>query len=470
MVFSSAAFLFAFLPLVLLLYFIVPGRFRSARNMVLLVFSLIFYFYGEPKGILIMLLSITANYIFAMLIEANDEKPVPRRIALILSVVFNLGILGYYKYTGFFLTNIQNMFGLDIAIPKIIMPIGISFFTFQGMSYVFDVYQRTVKAQRNILNVALYISMFPQLVAGPIVRYETIENELTDRTESLPMFYNGLCRFIIGMGKKMLLANCFGSIVQDIGWLTEPTVSWAIAWAGAIAYTFQIYYDFSAYSDMAIGLGQMLGFRFLENFDYPYISRSITEFWRRWHMSLSVWFRDYVYIPLGGSRKGKVRQIINIAVVWALTGFWHGASWNFILWGMYFAVLLIAEKLFLLKALDKVWKPLAHIYALFFIVIGWVIFNSASMPAIVKTIGTMFSFSPLSDVSKGYVVYLLRNYTAEIIAGVLFSMPVYPLIKKRFESNIIYRCIFPVCILIILALSLVSIVSNTFNPFIYFRF
>ena len=417
-----------------------------------------------------MLLSITANYIFAMLIETYNERAIPRRIVLILSVVFNLGILGYYKYTGFFLTNIQNIFGLDLAIPRIIMPIGISFFTFQGMSYVFDVYQNTVKAQRNILNIALYISMFPQLVAGPIVRYETIENELTDRKESLPMFYNGLCRFIIGMGKKMLLANCFGSIVQDIGWLTEPTVSWAIAWAGAIAYTLQIYYDFSAYSDMAIGLGQMLGFRFLENFNYPYISRSITEFWRRWHMSLSVWFRDYVYIPLGGSRRGKARQIINIAIVWALTGFWHGASWNFIVWGVYFAALLIAEKLFLLKILEKAWKPFAHVYALFFIVIGWVIFNSTSMPDITKTMQTMFTFAPLSDVSKGYMIYLFRNYTAEIAAGILFALPIFPLIKKRFENNIIYRCVFPVCILIIFALSLVSIVSNTFNPFIYFRF
>lgn len=470
MVFSSVTFLFIFLPLVLFFYFVIPKKFRSARNYIFLLFSLAFYFYGEPKGIFIMLLSIAGNYLFAILVGLRPKTVLMRRLAVIFSILFNLGILGFYKYTGFILTNIQNLFEIPLTIPEIIMPIGISFFTFQGMSYVFDVAKGEVPAEKNILKVALYISMFPPLVAGPIVRYESIAQEITQREENFSLFYDGICRFIIGMAKKMILANCFGQIIQDATWMSQETISGMIQWVHAILYTFQIYYDFSGYSDMAIGLGMMFGFHFPENFNYPYVSSSITEFWRRWHISLSAWFRDYVYIPLGGSRCGKTRQLINIVIVWVLTGFWHGASWNFIAWGLYFALLLMIEKLFLLKLLKKVWRPIAHLYALFFIVLGWVIFSGTGMAEIFKTFRSMFQITAVTQETKAYMTYVFTNFKFEILAAVLFSMPIYPIIKKRFEKTIGYRLIFSLCILVLFAWSMLSIVNSNFNPFIYFRF
>ncbi|MGN1133904.1 MAG: MBOAT family O-acyltransferase, partial [Oscillospiraceae bacterium] len=366
MLFSSITFLFAFLALVLILYFLVP---RKLKNPVLLLFSLVFYAWGEPIYILLMLASIITAYItgiFADKKRKNAGRHTPI-IALIIAVIWNIGLLLFFKYTDFFITNTNNIFNLDIKPLGLTLPIGISFYSFQTLSYVIDVYRGEVRAQKNIITLATYVSLFPQLIAGPIVRYQTIEDQLTERHETLDKFAEGVKRFAIGLGKKVLLANTIGSLFDQISNTPQSQMSVLASWMGILAFTFQIYFDFSGYSDMAIGLGKMFGFEFLENFNYPYISKSITEFWRRWHISLSSWFRDYVYIPLGGNRKGKLRQCFNIMIVWSLTGFWHGANWNFLIWGMYFGVILLMEKLFLLKGLNKLPSFFQHIYALLLI-------------------------------------------------------------------------------------------------------
>lgn len=469
MVFSSVIFLFLFLPAVLAGYFLIPKRCRRGRNLLLLIASLLFYCYGEPKGILIMLASIVVNYTAARWVAA-PRAAAYRRTLLVLALAANLAIIGYFKYTGFLLETVNGLIGGAIAIPAIVMPIGISFFTFQGMSYLLDVYRGRVKAEANPINVAMYISLFPQLVAGPIVRYNSIDAEILERNEQADEIAAGLSRFVCGLAKKLLLANTFGGIAADLFALPADSLPALSAWIGAIAYTLQIYYDFSGYSDMAIGLGLIFGFHFPENFNYPYIAASITDFWRRWHMSLSGWFRDYVYIPLGGNRRGLPRQLANIAIVWALTGLWHGAAWNFVLWGLYFALILILEKLFLLKLLDRAWRPLRYLYSLLLIVVGWVIFNSPGIGQAAAYLGAMFSFGPVPPAAEQQALYLLLQYKVELALALALCMPVVPWLKQRYEKKRWYPPLHYAGCLLLFALSLLAVVNTSFNPFIYFRF
>ena len=467
MVFSSLIFLFVFLPAVLLAYFAVPQRFRAARNAVLLVFSLFFYLYGEPVGIFIMLGSILANYLLAFGVAHAEGNS--RRWILVAAVLLNVGLLGVYKYAGFAVENINRIFHTALASPKIAMPIGISFFTFQGMSYVFDVFQRRCTPQKNILNVATYIALFPQLVAGPIVRYETIAAELSDRSESMDAFAAGCRRMIVGLGKKMLIGNALGEAASAVFSTSPASLSAGSAWLGAIAYALHIYYDFSGYSDMAIGLGQIFGFHFPENFDHPYLSASVTEFWRRWHISLSTWFRDYVYIPLGGNRKGPVRQTLNLLIVWLLTGLWHGAAWNFVLWGLYYAILLIAEKRFLGAFLQKLWKPVRHLYALLAVLFGWVIFNCSGIGQIGGYLGAMFGQGTGIPGDASFL-YLLTQYKAELFLAVLFCLPLPKVLRRQYDSRPWMAIACDGLLLAVFGLSVVSITVSSFNPFIYFRF
>ena len=453
-------------------YFACPAKYLKARNLILLLFSIGFYFFGEPKYTAVMLFSIFINYAFGFLIHKSQEKGLRRRGLLVAAVIINLLVLVYFKYLTFITENVNALFGLDIQMWKIVMPIGISFFTFQAMSYVFDVYQKTAEVQKNPLNVALYISMFPQLIAGPVVRYETVAAEIKSRTSTIEKTAEGIIRFIYGLAKKIILANAMGQIADQIFAVPTAELSGQIAWLGAIAYTFQIYYDFSGYSDMAIGLGKILGFTFLENFNFPYISRSITEFWRRWHISLSSWFKDYVYIPLGGNRVGRLRGIVNILLVWLLTGIWHGAAWNFAVWGLYFAVILVLEKAFLNKLMDRLWRPASHIYAVVLIIIGWVIFRSENLAYAAGYIAKMFQ--PQSFFAQGgQAVYYLLQYRVEWILAALFSLPVGRFLVKKLgggghqTAKYAVRLCF---VFLIFGLSILSLVNSTFNPFIYFRF
>ena len=465
MVFSSTAFLFAFLPAVLALYFLVPARFREGRNLILLAFSLFFYFYGEPKGIFVMLLSIAINYAAAWLIDRPGARH--RRLLLAAAVAVNLGILCYYKYTGFLLDNLMALTGAQWQVPDIVMPIGISFFTFQGMSYVFDVFFRTVPAQKNPLHVAMYISLFPQLVAGPIVRYETIAQEVLCRKETLGDAAEGMRRFVIGLAKKMLLANPMGQIAIDVFARSADSLGAPLAWVGALAFTFQIYFDFSGYSDMAIGLGRVFGFHFLENFNYPYIAASITDFWRRWHMSLSQWFRDYVYIPLGGNRCGKARQIFNITVVWALTGIWHGANWTFLIWGLYYAFWLLLEKTFLLKYLErsKVWS---HVYTLLVVMLVWPLFQLNDIGLAGQYTSAMLGFG-----ANGFIrsedLYYLMTYGVTIVIAVIACTPLGKKLWHKLPNGFV-RIAAPALILLALILSTAYLVDASYNPFLYFNF
>ena len=390
MLFSSLIFIFLFLPLVLLAYFISP---KFIKNYVLLFFSLIFYAWGEPKFVIAMLLSIILNYFFALLIARNNKNRNLKKSFLILSVIFNLGLMFIFKYLNFTISNINTLFGMEIfAQTHILLPIGISFFTFQAMSYVIDVYRGNVKVQKNLFYVAMYISLFPQLIAGPIVRYSTIEKQITTRTVTLEDFSEGVRRFVVGLSKKVLLANTLAIVADNVFSMDPGSLSLLLAWTGAIAYTFQIFFDFSGYSDMAIGLGLMFGFHFLENFNFPYTARSITDFWRRWHISLSSWFRDYVYFPLGGSRvNSRGRLVFNLFIVWFLTGVWHGASWNFIVWGLFYFVLLTIEKLTgIPDRLNSVIATLAYrSVTLVSIVIAWVIFRAPDLGYSVQYIKSM---------------------------------------------------------------------------------
>lgn len=462
MVFTSVTFLFYFLPLVFLVYFVVPKKQREARNLVLLLFSLFFYFAGEPKAILVMLVSIVTNYATGYMIGITLGKK--RIFPLVIAIVINLSMLFYYKYLNFFTANLANLFNLSIKTKEIIMPIGISFFTFQGLSYVFDVYMGNAKYKKNPLDIALYISLFPQLIAGPIVRYETVANEIEERDETLDKFASGVLRFIVGFSKKLLLANKFGIITEEIFRLNGAyNISIQLAWFGAFAYAMQIYYDFSAYSDMAIGLGKIFGFNFLENFNYPYISKSITEFWRRWHISLGTWFRDYIYIPLGGNRVSVFHHIINIFIVWFLTGFWHGASWNYIIWGLYFFVFLVLEKYIFNKAFKNIPNIFKHIYTVFVLLIGWVIFKEENNFLLLKYLRAMFNFG--SNETIGGLLYYLKEYYIEIILGIVFSTGLF----KKFELG--YKKLYLIFVYgILFILSIIVLFSSSYNPFIYFRF
>lgn len=458
MIFSSITFLFYFLPVILILYFAVPQRFR---NFVLMLFSLLFYGWGEPKYLIFMMTSILVGYGIGLLLEKTEQLN-KRKMLLILGLLVNLGLLGYFKYANFFIENFHAVTGIKISTLKVTLPVGISFYTFQILSYVIDVYRKNVKAQRNIVNLAAYITMFPQLIAGPIVRYTDLESQLTERSYTWEKTEEGIRRFVIGLGKKVLIANQLGELCNVFANAQEQSV--LFYWVNAIAFMLQIYFDFSGYSDMAIGLGKILGFDFMENFDYPYISKSITEFWRRWHMSLGRWFRDYVYIPLGGNRKGAKRQILNILVVWALTGFWHGAEWNFLLWGLYFAIILIIEKNFLLKKLNesKVW---GHIYTLFLVLIGFVIFNVTGLSEIAVYFRNMFGLGGL-PISSPETIYYMKSYLPCVILGVVGATPVVKRIFARWKGTWLE----PMFLVVLFLLVIAWLVNGSFNPFLYFRF
>ncbi|KAF0819036.1 putative poly(beta-D-mannuronate) O-acetylase [Bacillus sp. ZZV12-4809] len=474
MVFSSTVFLFLFLPLTLILYFISP---KFLRNTLLLGASLFFYAWGEPVFVLIMLLSIAVNYIFALLIDSNREKHLLVKWILGITIAVNLLILGIFKYANFAVENVNGLFNASFVIPEIALPLGISFFTFQGLSYVIDVYRKDGKVQKNPLNIALYIALFPQLIAGPIVRYQTVADQINKRKETLQNFGIGTKRFIIGLAKKMLLANNCGWVADQVFSRPADELSIGLAWIGIIAYTLQIYFDFSGYSDMAIGLGRMFGFKFLENFNYPYISRSVTEFWRRWHMSLSSWFRDYLYIPLGGNRGTTFQLYRNIFIVWMATGIWHGAAWTFIAWGIYYGVLIMLEKAFLLKVIKSVPKVIQHFYTMLAVIIGWVFFRSETFSYAFDYLQAMFGLNgmPLWDSETSF--YLTQNGIVIAIA-IIVSMPVFDLIRKTLNSvmnkkentRLSYDLIVSAGYVLVFLVTIVSVVSTTFNPFIYFRF
>lgn len=473
MVFSSFVFLFLFLPLVLTAYYLCP---RGGRNLVLFLFSLVFYAWGEPRYILVMLLSILFNYAAGRILQGfhKDGKKRQEKITVFAAVLFNLGVLGFFKYNNFFLENINSWFGTDIELLQIALPIGISFYTFQSLSYVVDVYRGQAGVQNNLISFGTYVTMFPQLVAGPIVRYQTISEQLEHRHESAEQFACGIRRFIIGLGKKVLLANNVGLIWDQISAMPAGDVSVGVAWLGAIAFGFQIYFDFSGYSDMAIGLGKMFGFTFLENFNYPYISKSITEFWRRWHISLGTWFREYLYIPLGGNRKGKSRQILNLLIVWGCTGFWHGASWNFLLWGLYFAVILIFEKLFLLKRLERCPSVISHIYALLLILCGWVIFAFDNLSQIGAWFGVMFHFGASQAAGESFW-YLLQTHWVLFLVLAVGSTEwpgrIWRAAAKKLESKPWLVCLAEVLFLgTVFLVSTAFLAGDSYNPFLYFRF
>ncbi|HIX91532.1 MAG TPA: MBOAT family protein [Firmicutes bacterium] len=470
MVFSSLEFLLLFLTVTLLVYFVVPLK---LRNIVLLVVSLIFYGWGEPVYVFLMIFTITVDYIFGLLVERAQKRDDPKRarLHLILSVVINLAILGFFKYYNFFVSNLRLIPGLGwLPLLGIELPIGISFYTFQALSYVIDVYRRDTGAQHNIASFGAYVTLYPQLIAGPIVRYKDVDDQLTVREHSVPLFAEGCRTFIAGMGKKILLANTAGQLWEYFRAIPTDERTVAAAWMGMLCYAFQIYFDFSGYSDMAIGLGKMIGFRFIENFDYPYISKSITEFWRRWHMSLSTWFRDYVYIPLGGNRCSKFKQLRNIFVVWFLTGFWHGASWNYILWGIYYFVLLMIEKTFLLDKLKKAPAFVSHIYTLFFILFGWLLFVFEDLSAGFVWLGNMFGVGTAAAISSGDIYNLVRN----LIFFVILAIAATPLPKKLYrrltEKSNAARIVASAGGIVMLLVCMAYLVDSSFNPFLYFRF
>lgn len=453
MIFSSVTFLFYFLPLCLFCYYVSPTKYR---NIVLLIFSLIFYAWGEPIYIFLMCISVGFNYFFAFKVNSKNK------FWFIIAVAINILFLAIFKYSGFIIENINNFLKLDLPIPQISLPLGISFYTFQALSYVVDVYRRNAKIQKNIYNLALYITAFPQLVAGPIVRYTTIMDQIDNRIYKEQRFKTGIIRFILGMSKKVLISNQLGLIADNIFLTTSNST--ITAWIGIISYTLQIYFDFSGYSDMAIGLGKMLGFDYDENFDYPYISKSITEFWRRWHISLSSWFRDYLYIPLGGNRASKPRHILNLLIVWFLTGLWHGAAWNFIFWGLYYGIFIIIEKYANIH-IKKMPKILSHTYTMLIIMIGWVFFRANNLTTAFSYLKSLFTFETIIDTTAR--LYLHDNLILIIIA-IICSTPLIKKIKLIFNNK--FNIIQFILIFVLFFLCILYLVNSTYNPFIYFRF
>lgn len=468
MLFSSSTFLFCFLPIVIIVYYIFLRKSRTLQNIFLFIASLIFYAWGEPSFVFILLLSIIMNYLFGLAVNKYRNDKTKSRLFLIATVVFNILILFIFKYLNFVFENISNLTGVSISLLNITLPLGISFFTFQALSYVVDVY-RGEEVQKNPLNVGLYIAFFPQLIAGPIVRYETVAKQIKYRKETFDLFSNGVCRFIIGLSKKVLIANTLAVVADDAFNSDLSTISVSYAWIGAIAYTFQIFFDFSGYSDMAIGLGKMFGFEFLENFNYPYISSSVTEFWRRWHISLGSWFRDYIYFPLGGSRvKSKARLIFNLFVVWLLTGIWHGANWTFILWGLMYFVLLTIEKLTGFYKNDK-FKILKHIYTLFFVVLGWVLFRADNLDQAWSYFGSLFGTTGvLVDDSA---LFMLKENLIYFIAAILISTPVCKMLyNKILVKHKLALAAVAVVLMLFFLISVTYIIKGAYNPFIYFNF
>ena len=468
MVFSSLFFLFVFLPAVLLLYYITP---RQYRNFVLFISSLFFYAWGEPVYILLMLFSTAANYTLGLLLGRCREKNSNARPVLIVSIFINIGLLCFFKYFDFLLQTINSLLGTSLASPDLALPLGISFYTFQAISYIIDVYRGAVPAQRNFIVFGTYIALFPQLIAGPIVRYHTVAEQLVGRVEGLEIFCEGVRRFVVGLGKKVLLANNIGLLWQQIQQTPPSEVSIITAWLGIIAFALQIYFDFSGYSDMAIGLGKMFGFTFPENFNYPYISRSITEFWRRWHISLGSWFREYVYIPLGGNRLGKPALYRNLFLVWFLTGLWHGADWNFVLWGLYYGFILALEKAFLLKWLSRAPRFICHAYAVLMVLLGWVLFAFDNLPTGWQYFQALFGLSGAGLLDRESI-YFLYTHAILIIIALFVSTPFINKIKQKlFESSAaLYYAAATFSCLLVLFLSTAYLVDTTYNPFLYFRF
>ncbi|MEG2618227.1 MAG: MBOAT family O-acyltransferase [Bacilli bacterium] len=465
MLFSSISFLFIFLPTVILVYFLVPKKFK---NITLLIFSLFFYFWGEGIYVLLLIFSCIVNYLVALLIEKNKLNK-KKKVYFIISLIFNIGLLIYFKYTNFFIENINSIFSFNISLRNIIMPLGISFFTFQILSYVIDVYKGAVKADKSFIDFTTYVTLFPQLVAGPIVRYVTIKSELKKKDISFENFAYGIKRFIIGLSKKVILANNLGLLIELLNKGNESVLQF---WIVSISFALQIYFDFSGYSDMAIGMGRMFGFKFLENFNYPYIAKSVTDFWRRWHISLSSFFRDYIYFPLGGNRCSKVKWIRNIIIVWALTGAWHGASWNFIIWGLFFATFLLLEKTLWGKWFENK-KIINHIYTLLIVLISFVIFNSSSVSEIIINLKSMFFMRDIPLINEESIYYF-KSYFVLLVISVVGCLPLLNNLCIRIKSskkfNKIYETL-EIIILIILFIIVVSyLVDSTFNPFLYFRF
>ena len=497
MLFSSSIFVFGFLPLCLIFYYLIPNR--KIRNLFLFLASILFYAWGEPVFVLIMLASITLNYIFGMLVEKYTNNKAASKTVIVIMLIFNLGILFVFKYIGFFVSNINEVFNLSLYVPKIPLPIGISFFTFQAISYVIDVYRRTdsdgdiIKAQKNPVNVGLYIALFPQLIAGPIVRYKTVAEQINERHENFNDFSEGVRRFIVGLSKKVLLSNNLALIADRAFAIPGDEISVSFAWLGAICYSLQIFFDFSGYSDMAIGLGKMFGFHFLENFNYPYISKSVSEFWRRWHISLGSWFRDYVYFPLGGSRKGITRTIVNLSVVWFLTGFWHGANWTFMSWGIYFFIFIAIEKIIDIrnkkKGKDRNKKDklpvlaLKHTYAILVAVFGWVLFRAQTLEGAIEYIKSMLGLNGNAIMDNLTTLYVKENMVF-LVCSILFSMPIIDYVKKKYremmdkrefhkESGILSLCFdfgYAALYIGIFLITMSFIIKGAYNPFIYFNF
>ncbi len=466
MLFSSIPFLYYFLPAVLILYFIAP---KKLKNTVILISSLFFYAWGEPKYVILMIISIAIAYVIGLLIEKFRGKKLSK-VFLAISVLFSIGALGYFKYADFFIANFNAVTGLSVPLLRIALPIGISFYTFQLLSYTIDVYRGDTPAQKNPITLAAYISLFPQLIAGPIVRYSDVALQLENRTHTFAKISDGIRRFILGLSKKILIANALGELCDIFRASDDKSV--AFFWLYAVSFTLHIYFDFSGYSDMAIGLGKIMGFDFMENFNYPYISKSVTEFWRRWHMSLGSWFRDYVYIPLGGNRVSKPRQFFNILVVWLLTGFWHGAEWNFPVWGLYFAVLLLIEKSFLLEKLKKS-KVISHIYVMFLVIISFVIFNADGMGQAFADLSGMFGLAGVSVFSAEFAYYL-RSYLLVIVIAIIGATPlpkrIVEKIREKATGNKVINLIEPAVCVVLLVVITAYLVDGSFNPFLYFRF
>jgi len=468
-VFSSPSFLFYFLPITLIIYFIVPMPKGSPRfrNLTLLVASLVFYAWGEPKYVFLMVLQCFAAWGFGLLIEKYRGAKASK-VFMLVSIIVSLSGLVFFKYANFFITNINSAIKTKIPLVGLLMPIGISFYTFQILSYTVDLYRGKAEVQRNVLTFSTYNALFPQLIAGPIVRYIDIAHALNNREHSISRFAKGARRFIFGLGKKMLLANLFGELVSI--YKQSGNDSLLFAWLYVIAFGFQVYFDFSAYSDMAIGLGHIFGFTFPANFNYPFIADSITNFWRRWHISLSSWFRDYVYIPLGGNRVRAPRFIFNIMVVWMLTGFWHGADWNFMFWGGFFGAIMLIEKFFLSKALDKAPKPLRHVYVMLIVLVSWAFFDSTGSGDGIAVIGRMFGIG-IGAAAGSESLYYLRSYAVPLVIATIGSTPLLKNLAEKLDSKYSFVAVLePIVLLLILVASTAKIVNGSFNPFIYFRF
>ena len=480
MVFSTSIFIYLFLPITLIIYYLAP---KKGKNLIILLSGLLFYSWGEPIYVIVMLISTMIDYFAGLIMNHFEGRKVPRRICLIVSIVMNLGLLGIFKYSGFIAENINaiagtqiidinnmNFFGIEY-LPMNMLPIGISFFTFQSMSYTIDLYLGNVKVQKNPISFAAFVTLFPQIVAGPIVRYDDVAKELDDRSITIDLIYDGIIKFIIGLSKKVLIANSIGALWTSVKATDIANVSVVSSWLGILAFTFQIYFDFSGYSDMAVGLGKMMGFNFPKNFDYPYLSKSISEFWRRWHITLGAWFKSYVYIPLGGNRKGMARTIFNLAVTWFLTGVWHGASWNFILWGTLYGVVIILEKLFLGKLLDKIPDIFGHIYTMLLVILGWVLFDTADLPTAGAYIAKMFGFGGGAFIDST-AMYQIATYGITFIICIIgcTNLPKLAVeaLKKKSAVLVNYGGIAVITGMFIICAA--YLVDQTYNPFLYFNF